>query len=105
MSAQADTHTDTENRLLNLYRHGGDIEIALEGTARRDRTLLMAPAEVAAYNALLRDARQLVPNSVALRDDVGEADETTTAFDAHHALRLTILPTLHNALPDDYITL
>ena len=105
MTAQTNTHTDTENRLLNLYRHGGDLEIALEGTARRDRALLMAPAEVAAYNALLRDARQLVPDSIALRDDVAEAGETTTAFAAHHALRLTILPALHNSLPEDYIAL
>lgn len=90
------------NRLLQLYRHGGDLEQGFDRVGRRDAATLLDEGQVNAFNALLRDARAYVPKSVALREDVSEIGSGgMRATDAYRALRLTILPALHNALPEE----
>lgn len=91
------------DRVLQLYRHAGDIEVALEGASQRDAGALLTPAQVGAYNAIFRTARELFPNSVALREDAFEVDEKAgaRAADVYRALRVGVLPTLHNALPEE----
>lgn len=86
-------------KLDGLYNSASRMEVELEGVARRNTAPLTA-GQVGAFNSVLKLARQLLPNSVALREDVDEIDGTTRAADAHQALHVTIVPTLHNALPE-----
>lgn len=90
---------DPALRLDNLYTHAGDLEVELEGVARRNAATLSA-GQIGAFNQILREARDLIPNSKALREDVDEIDATVRPADAYHALHVTIVPTLHNALPE-----
>ena len=96
-------HDDANvNRLLQLYRHGGDLEMGFERMGRRDTSALLDEAQINAFNAIVRDARAYVPKSIALREDVAEIGAGgMRAIDAHRALRITILPALHNALPEE----
>ena len=87
-------------RLPPLYDSAANLEIQLEGITRDPNATLAAP-QLGAFNQILADARALLPNSVALRDDVTEATEDTRPADLHHDLKTTVVPTLHNALPPD----
>lgn len=91
---------EARRRLPSLYDIAGDLAIQLEDLAR-DPAAALTPAQIGSFNQLLADARALLPDSVALREDVSEADAATRAADAHRALDTTIVPTLHNALPPD----
>jgi hypothetical protein len=93
---------DPQRHLPSLYRIATDLQVTLENAPGGLKTpdAPLTPAHVGSFNQLLSAARALLPDSVALREDVGEVDENTRRTDAHHALRTTIVPTLHNALPD-----
>ncbi len=86
-------------KLDGLYNSASNLEVELESVVRRGTATLTA-GQVGAFNSVLSLARQLVPNSVALREDVDEIDATVRPIDAHKALHVTIVPTLHNALPE-----
>jgi hypothetical protein len=86
-------------RLHALYSRAGDFELELERAAARDRDVLLTIEQKDRFNDLLQMARRLVPNSIALKEDAEEAEEVTRALDAHHMLKITIVPSLHNALP------
>ncbi|HVK04561.1 MAG TPA: hypothetical protein VM490_13870 [Armatimonadaceae bacterium] len=66
-----------------------------------------APTEsqIAGYNRVLANAREMIHGSIALKEDVGEispeTDSAALTVDAlHRALNTTIVPTVHNALTD-----
>jgi hypothetical protein len=88
--------------LTSLYDSAGRLQIELEPSLR-DADFALTPAHIGAFNQILADARRAVPDSIALRDDVAEIDAADPPLprDVHHALRTTIVPTLHNALPPD----
>ena len=90
-------------RLPSLYRVAADLQIQMESLTGKASAAAagLTAAQIGAFNQLLADARALLPRSVALREDVDEADANTRPLDAHHALKTTIVPTLHNALPPD----
>jgi hypothetical protein len=94
-----ETAEDHVLKLDGLYNSASNLEVELEGVVRRGVTLLTA-GQVGSFNSVIKLARQLVPNSVALREDVDEIDATVRPIDAHKALHVTIVPTLHNALPE-----
>jgi hypothetical protein len=94
---------DDPEQLLTLYRHGGNLELALQREQSHDGTTPLTSEQVGDFNHLLRTARELLPNSKALREDVEEIGARgMNAASAYRALRVTILPALHNALPEDY---
>ena len=96
----AQTNEDERARELiaPLYDSATALAIQLErGLSAPDATL--TPGEIGAFNQILADARKVLPDSAALREDVAEIDENTRPADAHHALNTTVVPTLHNALP------
>jgi hypothetical protein len=95
----AETAEDHVLKLDGLYNSASNLEVELEGVVRRGVALLTA-GQIGAFNSVLKMARQLVPNSIALREDVDEIDTTVRPADAHQALHVTIVPTLHNALPE-----
>ena len=88
-------------RLPSLYRIAADLQIQMEKLTGGASNATLTPAQIGAFNQLLADARALLPRSVALREDVSEVDASTRPLDAHHALKTTLVPTLHNALPPD----
>lgn len=90
---------DVALKLDGLYDSASRLEVELEGVVRRN-TASLTPGQMGGFNAILKMAIELLPHSVALREDVGEVDETTRPTDAHQALHVTIVPTLHNALPE-----
>ena len=97
-------HEEPRLRLPSLYRIAGDLQTQLEktpGGLTKMSTTTLTPAQVGSFNQLLADARAVLPDSVALREDVGEVDTNTRLLDAHHALKTTLVPTLHNALPNE----
>jgi hypothetical protein len=91
---------DAAHHLPSLYRIATDLEMSLANAPGRASGVALTPAQIGSFNHLLASARALLPNSVALREDVDEVDENTRLLDAHHHLHTTIVPTLHNALPD-----
>lgn len=98
-------HRDERARLSHLYTHAGDLEVELGDLARRSPDAPLTAAQVGRYNQILRDARDLIPASVALREDATEIDERETlsyrVADVHRWLHTALVPTLHNALPED----
>lgn len=92
---------EAERRLPAVYDSAGNLQIELEGIVHRHPDALLTPAQIGAFNQILADARRLAPHSVALREDVAEVSEATRPEVVHHALKTTIVPTLHNALPED----
>jgi len=76
--------------------------LELENAARRGH--ILTAGQIGAFNSILHDCRDLLPKSVALREDVEEIDEPAKARTAevYRALHVTIVPTLHNALPEDF---
>lgn len=99
------THSEQEDRMYSFYRTAGDLELALQSIARRDPTAALTPSQMTVFNEALRAAREMLPQSRALRDDIDEVDEYTDVAAAYRALHITLVPTLHNALPDDYAVL
>lgn len=97
--AEITTLDDSTLKLDHLYTQAGDLEVELENASRRSGAALTA-GQIGSFNELLKEARNLLPNSKALREDVEEIDAETRPIDAYHALHVTIVPTLHNALPD-----
>jgi hypothetical protein len=91
---------DTPHRLENLFVDAERLEVELETLVARG-VLHLTAGQVGRFNAVLRAAQDLLPDSKALREDAGPIDEDTHPSAAHHGLHLTIVPTLHNALPDD----
>jgi hypothetical protein len=98
----AQTYPDDEaqRRLPFLYDSATDLEVQLEDTVG-DPAATLTPGQLGAFNQILADARALLPNSVALREDVAEATADTRPAEVHRALNTTLVPTLHNALPPD----
>lgn len=94
--------TEQDERLFSIYRSAGDLEIALEGIMRRDPDQLMTSAQSGIFNDVLSAARDLLPESRALRQDIEEAEYGMKASTAWRLLHITLVPTLHNALPDEY---
>ena len=90
---------DPDLKLDNLYRRAGDLEVELQALSRRDEAVLTA-GQIGSVNAILQEALELLPNSKALREDAEEIDEDTSPMDAYHMMHVTIVPTLHNALPE-----
>ena len=95
------TEADAPERLPYLYDLAGNLEVDLEGIAERHPTEALPAEHMDRYNRILRAARALLPNSVALKEDVDEIGADTRADRAYHDLHTTIVPTLHNALPED----
>ena len=91
--------SDDVLKLDGLYNSASRLEVELEGVVRRNVAAL-TPGQIGGFNAILKLALQLLPHSVALREDVGDVDEATRPADAYQALHVTIVPTLHNALPE-----
>ena len=93
-----------EARLERLWRTAGDFQIELEGFAQREPAMPLTAEQVTTFNHLLRDAREVLPKSIALREDVEDMEtgemEATAAGGAYF-LRVTIVPALHNALPEN----
>ncbi len=93
-----------EARLERLWRVAGDFQIELEGFARREPATPLTAEQVAVFNRILHDSRAVLPKSIALKEDVEEMEtgemEATAAGGAYF-LRVTIVPTLHNALPEE----
>ena len=93
-----------EARLERLWRTAGDFQIELEGFANREPATPLTQEQVTQFNHVLRDARELLPKSIALREDVEDMEtgemEATAAGGAYF-LRVTIVPALHNALPEN----
>lgn len=90
---------------LAIYRRAAAMESKLRHLMDEEPHALLEGANITAFNQLLEAARHLVPNSVALRQDLELIDDThVLAVDnAWHAVHVTLLPTLHNALPEsDY---
>ena len=102
---QTPTHTAEEDRTYTLYKSAGDLEMALESMMRRDPITRLTTSQVTIFNDALHAARALLPASRALREDLDEVDETSNAASAYRQLHLTLVPTLHNALSDDYVAL
>jgi hypothetical protein len=98
-------HSEEEDSLYTLYRSAGDLEIALHNITRREPSAMLTPLQVTIFNEALRSARQMISHSRALREDIGEVNEDTSAAEAFRMLHVTLVPTLHNALPDDYAAL
>jgi len=93
------TDNDAARGLLpSLYDSAAAMAIRLE-RGLTDATAALTPGEIGAFNQILADARRILPDSVALREDVAEIDEATRPADAYRVLNTTIVPTLHNALP------
>ena len=98
-----DPNLSPEARLERLWRSAGDFQVELEGFAKREPATPLTSEQVSVFNQLLRDARELLPKSVALREDVEDmeaGDMEATAGGGVYFLRLTIVPALHNALPE-----
>jgi hypothetical protein len=89
----------TLTRLRELWKNAGTFQIALEEIARRSPLATLNAEQVRVFNEYLAEARTLLPDSVILKDDVVGADLDTPVSEAEHALRVDIVPTLHNALP------
>lgn len=90
---------DTALKLDGLYSSASNLETELEASVRHN-TVSLTPGQVGGFNAVLKMARELLPESLALREDLDEIDETARPIDVHQALHITIVPTLHNALPE-----
>ena len=95
---EAATHSD---RLKELYNHAGTFQIALDDIVRHAPNALLTEEQARHFNEYLTLARALLPDSIALKEDVEEADTYTPVSEAAHGLRVTIEPTLHNALPEN----
>ncbi len=94
------TQVDEDDLKLDaLYNSASNLEAEFAGLARRGTAALTA-GQIGAFNSVVKMARILLPKSIALRDDVDEIDATTRPADAHQALHVTLVPTLHNALPE-----
>ena len=98
--AQTYPEDEARRRVPFLYDSATDLAIQLEDTVG-DLTATLTPGQLGAFNQILADARALLPDSVALREDVAEASADTRPAEVHRALNTTIIPTLHNALPPD----
>jgi hypothetical protein len=98
MMAETFSRAEALRRIPHLYDSAGDLQMQLE-PALTDYSFVLTPGQLGAYNQILRDARALLPDSVALRDDAAEADMNARPADLFEALKTTIVPTLHNALP------
>ena len=98
--AEALPPDEARHRVPSLYDIAGRLEVELERTVG-DPTAMLTAAQLGSFNQLLADARAVVPHSVALREDVAEADAATRPAELYRALHTTIVPTLHNALPPD----
>lgn len=92
---------ESRHILPGLYDSASNLALELERVFGRDATAALTPGQIGAFNQIVVDAKNALPDSVALREDAGEVDAATRPIDAHHILRTTIVPTLHNALPDD----
>lgn len=88
-------------QLRELWKNAGTFQIALEEIVRRSPLAALNEEQVRTFNDYLATARRLVPNSIVLKDDIVEADLDTPVSEAEHALRVDIVPTLHNALPPE----
>lgn len=85
-----------------LYDRAAELAIEIERLTG-DPSATLTAGQVGAFNQILADSRRAVPNSKALAEDVEEIDASVRPAVAHHALNITIVPTLHNALsPADY---
>jgi len=93
--------TQQEDPLYTLYKNVGDLEIALQTATRRDPTTPLTTAQMSIFNEALRTARETLPDSRALKEDIDEAGDETNAASAYRQLHVTLVPTLHNALPED----
>jgi hypothetical protein len=85
--------------MVHLYRQAATLESELRSSALTDD--LMTATQIGAFNRLVLGARELLPTSVALKQDIGTIDNgAARAADIHRAVNVTLLPTLHNAMPE-----
>jgi len=91
-----------EGTPLGLYRSASAMENRLRAMMSHDPYAPLTGEPAEAYNRLVDAARRLVPNSVALREDVDpvDAEHEMAIDDAFRAVHVTLLPVIHNALPE-----
>jgi len=95
---------DNEHTVLPaLYDRAGNLEKELEAIARREPLTLLTPEQIRAYNHVLVQAKQLIPKSIVLKEDapVIEDGDLPHAETFYRIVHTAIVPTLHNALPED----
>ena len=92
---------EPEGRLHALYQRAGDFELELERAVAHDPNARLTEEQADRFNTLLHTARELITNSIALKEDSDDMETTTRAADAHRVMHLTVVPTLHNALPPE----
>ncbi len=93
-----------QDRLLMLYRSAGEMEATLRTMAEHDVFAYLTEPQVREFNQLVEAARRMVPDSVALKEDIDpidDEDDEVSAANAFRALHVTLLPALHNALPEN----
>lgn len=98
------TFSDAAHTVLPaLYDRAGNLEKELESLARREPLTLLTPEQVRGYNHILVQAKQLIPKSVVLKEDAPTIEEGDLphAETFYRIMHTAIVPTLHNALPED----
>lgn len=94
-----DRRLEPDARLIALYERAGDLQLELERASSHGPNAPLSIEQIIRFNQILRAARETITSSIALREDVEEVDGDTRTIDAYHMLHVTVVPTLHNALP------
>ena len=86
--------------LHGVYNRAGNLEKELEAIAERAPLALLSADQIRLYNAILAEARHLLPQSVVLREDAPDIEpgDIAHAQPFYRILHLAVVPTLHNAL-------
>ena len=91
-----------EGTPLGLYRAASAMENRLRAMMNQDPYAPLTGEYADTYNRLIDAARRLVPTSIALREDVEpiDAEHEVDVDAAFRAVHVTLLPAIHNALPE-----
>ena len=86
--------------IVGLYEMATTLESEFRSLVLADSGATLTGAQTGAFNRLLAAARDILPHSVALRDDAAaiETDSGDPVDTAYRAVHVTLVPTLHNAL-------
>lgn len=98
------TQTDGGTPALRaLWNRAGNLEKQLEAVAANAPLAPLTAEQIRAYNTILAEARQALPNSVVLRQDAPDILDTDAprAQAFFRVMHLAVVPTLHNAIAID----